>query len=217
MRVDVERLAVCWGMRAWVLVALMLCGSTACGSTAISEVTGGTTSGSGGAAASSGSGASGGGNACTPWNGSGEACTASEPMTMVQCVTPKAICSCGGGALDCYDSETFTKLDFQGPTAPPPDGACCDTEGMTCGGYSDCGPLCHCTGGTWSCATPAACPPFTCPTTSNALFALQDAACPKEHIGLLCSVGEGCGYLGCTCTLKPETGDAAWRCIAAPC
>ncbi|WP_434045979.1 MULTISPECIES: hypothetical protein [Sorangium] len=111
---------------------------------------------------------------------------------------------------------TFEPLQLRGPTVPPPDGACCDTEGMTCGGYSDCGPVCHCQGGAWSCTTPAACQPLVCPTDSEALLMLDGTACP-EHAGLECPKAPGCTSVRCTCALNPETGTALWQCLTFPC
>ncbi|MFT3773833.1 MAG: hypothetical protein QM820_51340 [Minicystis sp.] len=203
-------------MRAWLpLLALGL--SAACGSST-EVLTGGTTSGSGGssssgasggAASSSGSGGSGG--ACSPWSDPGGACA----MT-IQCVTPAADCQCLNGTVGCRDIMTAKPLDFSGPSQPPPDGACCDTEGLICGGYSDCGPVCRCQDGAWSCATPTACPPFTCPTTFTELLELHDQACPG-HVGLACGTGQGCTSASCVCALDPSTGEAAWRCAATPC
>ncbi|WP_433937438.1 hypothetical protein AB3662_22670 [Sorangium cellulosum] len=118
--------------------------------------------------------------------------------------------------MGCLDAVTFQPLELRGPTVPPPDGACCDTEGMVCGGYSDCGPVCHCEGGAWSCTRPAACQPLVCPADSEALLMLDGTACP-EHVGLECPEEPGCTSVRCTCALNPETGTASWQCLMIPC
>ncbi|WP_437292020.1 hypothetical protein [Sorangium sp. So ce406] len=216
-------------MRSWHLL-LALSVSAACESSNLgAETTGGAgaaggsdgvgATGGAGAVGSSGdagmtsssSGAGGAGGACTPWSDAGDMCA-----TTVQCVASSAACACDGGAVGCLDAVTFQPLELRGPTVPPPDGACCDAEGMTCGGYSDCGPVCHCQGGAWSCARPAACQPLVCPTDSEALLMLDGTACP-EHVGLECPEEPGCTSVRCTCALNPETGTASWRCLMIPC
>jgi hypothetical protein len=87
---------------------------------------------------------------------------------------------------------------------------------MLCGGFSECGPLCRCQNGLWSCETPAACPPFACPTALDELLKLGGQACPTE-IGAECQGSSGCFFVDCRCALDPATGEARWSCPATPC
>ncbi|APR83918.1 Hypothetical protein A7982_09267 [Minicystis rosea] len=110
----------------------------------------------------------------------------------------------------------FSPLPFKGLAKVPPNGACCDIEGMTCGGYEDCGPVCTCEGGAWSCKPDVMCEPFACPTDVGDLQALHDTPC-DGHIGQGCSIGPACGGTFCTCTLDDETAKPSWRCATTPC
>lgn len=181
------------------------------------------TGGTGGATSSSGTGATtttsssstgtGGSPTCTPWMPSdpGALCNPT-----IQCVLPGAFCECNTNSLACHQTANGQPLPSQPPPEPPPDGACCADEGMICGGFSECGPLCHCENGAWSCATPTACPPFTCPTTTSDVLALGNEACPME-IGKHCQASSGCLHVDCKCALDPDNGHASWSCSATPC
>jgi hypothetical protein len=99
------------------------------------------------------------------------------------------------------------------PLAQPPDGSCCTIEGLACGGYQDCGPICRCHGGKFTCTTPPTCAAFVCPTDATSLDALGGQSC--DHIGMGC-LFMGCGP-SCTCMLDPATGNPLWRCTTPPC
>lgn len=188
------------------LAALLL---AACGSSTgpSSSSSSNTTTAAGGAGGNAGGA---GGAACSQGNPSG-ACAGKA-----QCVTPDIACRCEEGNLACSSTSTGDPVSLDLPAAAPTDGACCANEGVICGGYADCGPICSCVAGHWSCATPNACPPFTCPDTMSGLFALGEQACPSL-IGTVCSAHEGCSTTACECKLDPENGSATWRCTTTPC
>jgi hypothetical protein len=164
-------------------------------------------SGTGGAStgsASTGSmGTGGAGGSCVPFS--------EPPGTMcpstLQCKTTTISCSCSGDATSCDEPDTGTN-DVHPPKSRPPEGGCCDTEGLVCGGYEACGPICRCTNGAWACQAPDVCPKFGCPAD---LFPLEGQRC-EPFVGQVCATCP----LVCTCTLQPD-GGALWECWTPPC
>jgi hypothetical protein len=133
-----------------------------------------------------------------------EACPATA-----QCATVSFQCSCPGspGSWQCSTGEQPSTL----PGVAPVEGACCEEEGMYCGGFEPCGPICHCKSGAWSCKPPDACPPFACPVPVETLAGEE---CP-ERVGEICE-GSGFCHYTCICELN-TTGSAAWACSIPPC
>lgn len=191
-----------------LLVALAACGTTV-------ETPRGS-GGSGGLGGAGGGAAGAGGASTTGSSSSGTTsggCDAPPPEacpTTVQCVSPTLDCGCIGspGAWSCSPGDPPSSL----PSAAPAEGACCEEEGMYCGGFETCGPICHCKGGAWSCKTPVDCPPFACPSPVQTL---AGEACPTR-IGEVCE-GTGTCHYTCICRLDPATGSAAWECTIPPC
>jgi hypothetical protein len=175
--------------------------------------------GSGGAGGAGGAGTTGGGAASSASGVAGSSSSASggcndpQPQacpTKAQCVTTARDCSCidSPGTWACSSGNVPSSL----PGNAPVDGACCAEDGMYCGGFEPCGPICHCKGGTWSCETPAACPPFACPSPVQDLAGEQ---CPTL-VGEVCE-GTGFCHYTCICKLDPANGAAAWECTIPPC
>jgi len=169
-------------------------------------------SGSGGAGGAGGAGG-GAGGVMTANSSSSGGCNEPQPAACpktAQCVSPTLDCACSGsqGSWLCSSGPEPSNL----PGIAPVDGACCTEEGMFCGGFETCGPICHCQGGAWSCKAPVDCPPFTCPTPVESL---AGEACPTL-IGEVCE-GTGFCHYTCMCKLDPATGAAAWECTIPPC
>ena len=174
-------------------------GASTTGSVTASSSSGVTASTSSGVTASS-SGASGGCDQPPP-----QAC----PKT-AQCVTSTFGCWCGDSPASWYCSTADPPSTL--PAIAPVEGACCEEDGMFCGGFEPCGPICHCDGGAWSCKNPVECPPFACPSPVESL---AGEACPTL-VGETCE-GTGFCHFTCICKLDPATGSAAWECSIPPC
>ncbi|UQA57504.1 hypothetical protein [Polyangium aurulentum] len=194
----------------------LLAALVACGSVVDPQSESGGSGGAGGAGGASatgsgtGSGASGGAGGTSSASGG---CNQPQPQTCTKtarCVTPTNDCSCVDtpGSWVCSSGNMMPNL----PANAPAEGACCEEEGMFCGGFEPCGPICHCEGGTWSCKMPAQCPPFACP---DPVEILNGEECPTT-IGEVCE-GSGFCHYTCTCKLHPETGATAWECTIPPC
>ncbi|WP_438001392.1 hypothetical protein WMF26_18450 [Sorangium sp. So ce185] len=175
-------------------------GSTGAGG-AGTEGTGAAGAGVGGA----GAGGAGAGGSCIPFSEPpGAACSPG-----LQCKSTAMSCACSGTDTLCSSSQTGQQNDVHPPKSPPPEGGCCDTEGLVCG-YETCGPICRCTNGAWSCQAPDVCPPFECPADPSQL----DGQRCEQLLGQVCA---RCSPpWSCTCELQP-TGAAVWACVEIPC
>nr|AYM54443.1 hypothetical protein [Phaselicystis flava] len=172
------------------------------GAGGIGDVSSGSGGGVGGSAASGD--ASSGAGACGPGP---SAC-----VETAQCASPTLQCACVSGAWACTSVQTGMQVDVSLPDATPPACVACADEGLHCGGFTPCGPICHCKGGAWSCEAPAECPELTCPDDA---WTLGDQAC-DGHVGSVC-VGSGFCAPTCTCSLDPMTGAPRWSCFSPPC
>lgn len=199
-----------------VLVVLAGCGTTIEQSTSGSSVG---TGGAGGASSSSGvtsssvTSSSSSSSVTSSNSSSSGACDAPPPEacpSTAQCVTSTLDCWCNGssGSWLCSTANPPSSL----PGTAPVEGACCEEEGMSCGGFDPCGPICHCKGGVWSCEIVGACPPFACPSPVQDL---NGEACPAL-VGQVCE-GTGTCHYTCICKLDAATGSAAWECTIPPC
>lgn len=159
-----------------------------------------------------------------PNDGSGGACAPDDNVASacagpVQCVIPEGTCTCdlvtdaGSLAFLCLAGELRGPDRPRGlPAMQPKSGDCCATEGMTCGGWDICAPICHCREGRWSCKDPD-CPLFFCP---DPVEELAGQRC-DDRIGDHC-VGsiKGCSDL-CTCQLDYQLGGGVWQCTGPQC
>ncbi|WP_437931185.1 hypothetical protein WMF37_18810 [Sorangium sp. So ce291] len=172
-------------------------------STGSTEAGGAGTEGTG--AAGAGVGGAGAGGSCIPFSEPpGAECSPS-----LQCKSTAMSCVCSGTDTLCSASQTGQQNDVHPPKSPPPEGGCCDTEGLVCG-YDTCGPICRCTNGAWSCQAPDVCPPFECPADPS----LLDGQRCEQSLGQVCA---RCSPpWSCTCELQP-TGAALWECVEIPC
>lgn len=146
-----------------------------------------------------------GGDACGL--GNGDACVATA-----QCAAPDVQCVCLDGGWHCMSTQTGKPIDVSLPDATPTTCTACNVEGLHCGGYEPCGPMCHCTGGMWWCDEAPACPPFACPAE---VWTLAQTTC-HGLIGTVCEASGSCSPT-CTCDIDPETGTPTWRCLTPPC
>lgn len=171
-------------------------GAGAGGATGGAGTTGATGAGAGGAGA---------GGSCIPYSEPpGAKCSPS-----LQCKSTAISCACSGTDTRCSSSQTGQQGDVHPPKSPPPEGSCCDTEGLICG-YETCGPICRCTNGAWACQAPDACPPLECPADPSVL----DGQHCEQFLGQSC--GRCSPPWSCTCELQP-TGTALWECVMIPC
>jgi hypothetical protein len=162
-------------------------------------------------AANDGGGAGGSGGACVPSANAAGICSGGP----VQCVVPEGMCSCDtdAGLYLCPEGEPPGPDDPRGlPATQPKNGDCCWSEGMTCGGWDICAPICHCKEGKWSCKDPD-CPLFFCP---DPVEKLTGQFC-DDRIGDFCNGSEmGC-FDACTCVLDYGLGRGVWQCSGPEC
>jgi hypothetical protein len=144
------------------------------------------------------------GGACMPDENLAGACRAPA-----QCVNEDTSCTCdvNAGVFQCTNVVVPPWL----PPVRPKNGECCEAEGVTCGGYDICAPICHCQGGKWSCVDPD-CPLFFCP---DPVSKLAGQFC-DDRIGDTCQDSNGCA-VQCVCQLRADLARGVWMCAAPPC
>lgn len=152
-------------------------------------------------------------------NGGGGSCTPTEVTPVcsapVQCVSAAGACNCDtdAGMFLCPHGEPPGPSDPHGiPAKQPKTGDCCTEQGMICGGWDICAPICRCLDGKWECKDPD-CPLFFCP---DPIVQLTNQRC-DDRPGDTCQENlKGC-FMECTCQLSLELGHATWQCSELQC